>query len=248
MAPISGLWLKTLDTFPQILVRVWDASKLPSTLTAPMVEAFSRNHLHWMSLRQSATTCVSHHFVREYYSALNAAVFKNGPFPTNLSFPDESAGLADAAVAHTSSLAAKLSGANARSGGIGGINNYFLQDRKNSGISFTAKPPRLLAAAPCVQRSPPVTPVMSAAAWTPDTSGGLSGMKFVDPGIVKQMAAASAALSAVYENPELVTAITKGDATVAHNQLLATATIYSSLLNNEGGEPVVGGGGGRGGF
>jgi hypothetical protein len=59
-------------------------------------------------------------------------------------------------------------------------------------------------------------------------------MTFVDPLIVKQMAAASAALSAVYDNPQLVTAITKGEVN-AVNQLVATATIYNSLLQNAGG-------------
>jgi hypothetical protein len=59
-------------------------------------------------------------------------------------------------------------------------------------------------------------------------------MKFLDPMIVKQMAAASAALTAVYENPELVVAISQksGDngQINPHSQLVAAATIYASLL------------------
>jgi hypothetical protein len=58
-------------------------------------------------------------------------------------------------------------------------------------------------------------------------------MTFVDPLIVKQMAAASAALSAVYDNPNLVMAITKGEVNPV-NQLIATVTIYSSLLHDAG--------------
>ena len=61
-------------------------------------------------------------------------------------------------------------------------------------------------------------------------------MTFVDPLIVKQMAAASAALSAVYENPDLVRAIAKdSDPTEAHSQLVAAVTIYASLLEQGGG-------------
>ncbi len=68
------------------------------------------------------------------------------------------------------------------------------------------------------------------------TPSPVAGMTFVDPMIVKQMAAASAALTAIYDNPELVTAITKGDPT-PYNQLIATASIYSSLLEEAGARP-----------
>jgi serine/threonine protein kinase len=239
MAPVSGLWLKILDTYPQVLIRLWDASKLVSivdkelwskkrselddSIPSPQT-TFKRNHLHWMCLRTSAITSVSHNFVREYYAAINSLLFKASDFPTTLSFPDESIGLADSVVAHISGLVSKAS--SNKSGG------FFLQDRKNSSISFGTTRKQLIP-----HRSPPITPVVSS--WNPvdaptnasSNTTPVAGMKFVDPAIVKQMAAASAALSAVYDNPELVNAITKGDPTI-HNQLIATATIYESLLNN----------------
>lgn len=247
MAPVSGLWLKIFDTFPQILIRAWDGSKLAPTVTeaeyfaagdvSPKT-AFSRNHLHWMSLRASATTCVSHHFVREYYVAVNSLLFKATPFPQSLAFPDESVGLAEASISHAAGLVTAIKTLSNPQRGAG---VYFLQDRKNSGLSFGNRP--RLGSMTMPQRSPPITPVVSS--WNPPPRampdavlsnsstpvGSVSGMKFVDPAIVKQMAAASAALSAVYDNPELVAAITKGDPTPL-NQLIATATIYNSLLNN----------------
>lgn len=197
VAPLTSLWLKTLDSFPQILVRLWDAQRLGSNIE---MTVFKRNHLHWMSLRAAATTCVSHQFVREYYSALAGA-------DASLVI-DESAGLTDACAQHGKALVAQMKTPKLTASKPA---NYYLQDRKGSSFSAKLKP----MGSPIATPSPP--------------PGSVAGMTFVDPMVVKQMAAASAALSAVYDNPELVAAITKGEAT-AHNQLIATATIYSSLL------------------
>jgi serine/threonine protein kinase len=188
---VSSLWVKVLDAFPQILVRVWDSHRKHAS--APV---FERNHLHWMSLRSSATTCISHQFVREYYAALTG-------FDDVL--PDESANLSDACNALAAGIAGKLK------------------------ASQKPSPARLLP----IDRKfrPPPAPTGSPVVTPSPTS--VAGMTFVDPMIVKQMAAASAALSAVYDNPELVTAITKGEPT-PYNQLVATASIYSSLLDEAG--------------
>lgn len=211
VGPVNSMWLRLLDSFPQILVRLWDASKLSSrhlssSSSSSFIgfeegwDGFKRNHLHWMSLRASATTCVSHQFVREYYSLLQLALSKEEREQFQLSFPDESAGLSDAAKLAAASKVVPLSRSSAMS---------------NSNSNTNYKRP------PIVRSSP-----------SPSTAA-VAGMTFVDPLIVKQMAAASAALSAVYDNPELVTAITKGEVN-AVNQLVATATIYSSLLQDAG--------------
>ena len=191
---ISSLWVKVLDALPQIVIRVWDAQRMAGQAIPPVLP--TRNHLHWMSLRSGATTCVSHQFVREYYEAVNGVV--------NEPLADESANLTDACNAQA---LGRLK-ANPKSSPM-----RVPIERKFPRHSPTQQP----AGSPVITPSP--TPV--------------AGMTFVDPMIVKQMAAASAALSAVYDNPELVTAITKGEPT-AYNQLIATASIYSSLLEEAG--------------
>ena len=189
-ALLSSLLVKTLDAFPQILVRVWDSQHVGSTMSV-----FKRNHLHWMSLRNSATTCVSHHFVREYYDALSGA---------DSSLPDESDNLSDACNAQAAGIAGKL--------------------------KSSPKPAMVPLRQPKASFRPPAPQLQSSPILTPSP---VAGMTFVDPMVVKQMAAASAALSAIYDNPELVSAITKGEPT-PYNQLIATASIYSSLLEEAG--------------
>ena len=194
----KSVWLKLLDSFPQILIRVWDATKLSRV---PPDDRFARNHLHWMSLRGSAVTCISHQFVREYYALLLSDKKNNNTISL---LPDESRGLTDACASHSTGLilAAK------RAAGV----------KKNIRASPVISDSSVISTTPCSFES------------------SVAGMTFVDPQIVKQMAAASAALSAVYDNPDLVVAITKGEVNPV-NQLIATATIYSSLLQDAGASP-----------
>jgi len=222
MAPISALWLKFFDRFPHVLVRAWDGVKIAgaassnkSTITKEKIrEIFSRNHLHWMMLRSSAVTSISHNFVREYYHCLNAIL---GESPSSLTFPDESSGLSDACASYSASVVKSI--------------------RSSSSIIRTTPPSvgiKYMAASPVImpRSSPSMWPAVSAAV-PPPPAAGTPGMKFLDPLIVKQMAAASAALTAVYENPELVSAINSNDPNVhpnPHSQLVAAATIYASLL------------------
>lgn len=191
----KSVWLKLLDSFPQILIRVWDATKLSQV---PPDDRFARNHLHWMSLRGLAVTCISHQFVREYYALISD---KNNNKNISL-LPDESRGLTDACASHSAGLilAAKR------------------VHKKNMRASPVISESSVISTTPCSFES------------------SVAGMTFVDPLIVKQMAAASAALSAVYDNPDLVMAITKGEVNPV-NQLIATATIYSSLLHDAGASP-----------
>ena len=228
MAPVTALWLRLLDRLPQILIRAWDGVKLSSMpgekyFASPPEEvslnkAFARNHLHWMTLRASATTSISHQFVREYYLAVSRGSLES------LTFPDESAGLSDACIAN--SVSRKLTAASP---------NLSFDRRRNSSyvLGPTSSFPR---------NSPPMTPMVSAVNFdTPHVGSpahqmslvGTPGMTFVDPLIVKQMAAASAALSAIYDNAELVHAITKtGGVPSSQSQLVAAAAIYASLLEN----------------
>ncbi len=205
----ASVWIRVLDRFPQILVRLWDGTRLVAHMPSNS-EALdllcSRTHLHWMTLRSSAVTSISHSFVREYYQMIGAVLCKKDLPPP--CFPDESPGLSDACKQCV--IVESVNAATASS---------FLK----------AAPPR---------PSPPVTPaVTSVIPWQypmPDDTNGTPGMKFVDPLVVKQMAAASAALSAIYENPELVNAIIKQDKSLPvggpYHQLLAAAAIYASLL------------------
>jgi hypothetical protein len=209
---VSSVWLRVLDTFPQILIRAWDCTRLDNNVLK--LEILKRNHLHWMNLRSNATTCVSHQFVREYYEVIAG---RDVPY-----IGDESEGLSEACnvqIAGQSKI--KASPKTVPRGSPS--SQYVLADRKFSGSVFGSTKLR-------PQPSPVVTP-SPVQGNTP-----VAGMTFVDPMIVKQMAAASAALSAVYDNPELVTAITKGEAT-PYNQLIATASIYSSLLEDPGARP-----------
>jgi serine/threonine protein kinase len=182
-ADSASVWVRLLDRFPQILIRLWDAT----TRKADGI-VFKRNHLHWMTLRNSAVTSVSHGFVREYYSALLN--------PSEFIPHDESETLSEAC----------------------------------SQCVFTHNPPR-----PVPRPSPPVAPVVSSVLFQDMTT---PGMKFVDPLIVKQMAAASAALTAVYDNADLVNGILKQGKHMhvgPHQQLLAAAAIYASLLDGGAG-------------
>lgn len=206
LSVVSSVWIRVLDAFPQILIRVWDSQRLKSS------DLLQRNHLHWMSLRSCATTCVSHQFVREYYDVIHSKS-DCGNF-----IADESAGLSDACAVQVSGFA------KARAPRIPRTSQYVLAERKFSGSVFGSAKLR-------PQPSPVITPS------PPQGNTPVAGMTFVDPMIVKQMAAASAALSAIYDNPELVTAITKGDAT-PYNQLVATASIYSSLLEDPSSRPA----------
>ena len=218
MAPMCSVWLKILERFPHVLVRVWDGVKLVNSKVSfdeVAVTCFKRHHLHWMLLRGSAITSISHSYVREYYSCLNAVLNSATDMPS-LKFPDESAGLTDACNSHCAALVASIVSPVVVS----------VAPRPQSNLRRPAAVPRFSP----VQQSTVPTPVLSL------DPCGTPGMTFVDPLIVKQMAAASAALSAVYENPDLVRAIAKdSDPTEAHSQLVAAVTIYASLLEQGGG-------------
>jgi hypothetical protein len=227
MAPISAVWLKVFDRFPHVLIRAWDGARIAAVIKSdeqvttgpPRAEAFKRHHLHWMMLRSSAVTSISHSFVREYYHLVNGILGgpQVGKWPTCLIFPDESTGLSDACNSYSASIVASIRSC-----------KKSLPPPPSVGVKYVPSPsipPQVWpSGSPCVL---PQTCLPAAACGTP-------GMKFLDPMIVKQMAAASAALTAVYENPELVVAISQksGDngQINPHSQLVAAATIYASLL------------------
>jgi serine/threonine protein kinase len=231
MAPISALLLKVFDRFPHVLIRAWDGARITNVIggddlsastpagSPTRAEAFKRHHLHWMMLRSSAVTSISHSFVREYYVCVGSLLggsSRASKWPTSLTFPDESVGLTDACQSFAASVVTSIRTCKKN-----------VSAPPSVGVKYVASP----AIPP--RSSPPLWPASSPQV-APAVPCGTPGMKFLNPMIVKQMAAASAALTAVYENPELVSAISQksGDngQVNPHSQLVAAATIYASLL------------------
>lgn len=72
---VSIFVTRMVSRFPAVVVRAWDASRIPSICGSANLEAFRRNHLSWMASRPrpvaqldgSAEMLPSHAFVREYY-------------------------------------------------------------------------------------------------------------------------------------------------------------------------------------
>ena len=236
MAPMSSLWLRILDRFPHVLIRVWDGVKIvnskkyvgTSQYDESVGKIFQRNHLHWMILRSAAITSISHSYVREYYLMVNG-VLGPGSFDMDVSlvFPDESSGLSDACRSHCAAVVASIK---AQSSAVAS-RSLPCSNLRRPIPTVSQGLPRFSAV-----QQPSVTPPAPILSVEPC---GTPGMTFVDPLIVKQMAAASAALSAVYENPDLVRAIAKDhDPSDPHSQLVAAVSIYASLLE-QGGQVVT---------
>ena len=223
---VGPVVLRILQRHPLALVRAWDGMRLEGLIggiekyNSLYSEAFSRPSQNWMEGNNAAG--LSHEFVREYYLVLFAAL--SGVSPGSLVPKDKmgSAGLGGVGVVGEVDKPSSSFG--------GGI--LIEQDVKSARTEtceslFGGLPPR-------APRNLEISKV-SSNPWQPpvQTPKGPLTPSLITPNseAIRQVAAASAALATVFENPGVISVISGNGGTPTYNdQLVAAASIYANLL------------------
>jgi serine/threonine protein kinase len=200
--------LRVMERHPLVLSRAWDGARLEGALgkagpaalaeVKRVFDGTTRPHLDWMRIGQDSAG-LNCDFIREYYSVM-ASMLTLGKVAKQL--VDESAIYAGKALARRPSVT--INGGTAS--GTGGVTAGTVGSATTGSLSRPGGVPPVVSAPTSPPRNPWAPPVE-----TPKgpVGSGLASSK-ASKEALRQVAAASAALSAVHENPALVPMISGG--------------------------------------